>query len=156
VDATTEITKVERELAIAASPETVWEFLVDPEKTTRWMGQRATLAARPGGLYRCEVIPGHTAVGEFVVLDRPHRLVFTWGWENETEVPPGSSTVEIELTSDGDGTILHFVHHDLPNTKSAESHSHGWGHYLPRLAVAAAGGDPGEDPWLTRPMGAEA
>ena len=34
----TETTVVERELAIAASPETVWEFFVDPEKMTRWMG----------------------------------------------------------------------------------------------------------------------
>ena len=38
MSATTEVTAVERELAIAASPETVWEFLVDPKKAVRWMG----------------------------------------------------------------------------------------------------------------------
>jgi uncharacterized protein YndB with AHSA1/START domain len=27
---------VEREVQIAARPETVWEFLVDPEKVARW------------------------------------------------------------------------------------------------------------------------
>ena len=37
--ATAEQVTVERELAIAASPETVWELLVDPEKAVSWMGQ---------------------------------------------------------------------------------------------------------------------
>jgi uncharacterized protein YndB with AHSA1/START domain len=27
------------------------------------------------------VIPGSTAVGEFVEIDPPRRLVHTWGWE---------------------------------------------------------------------------
>src|SRR5919108_2523238 len=71
VEATTESTSVQRELAIDASPETVWEFLVDPEKATRWMGQNASFDARPGGMYRVEVIPGNTARGQFVELDPP-------------------------------------------------------------------------------------
>jgi uncharacterized protein YndB with AHSA1/START domain len=148
MDATTETTTaVERTLSIEASPETVWEFLVDPDKAIRWMGQTCTFEAQPGGLYRCEVIPGHTARGEFVEVDAPHRLVFTWGWENNEGTPPGSSTVEFELTAEGDGTSLHFVH-TLSSAESAGSHSAGWDHYLPRLEEAAAGRDPGEDPWV--------
>jgi uncharacterized protein YndB with AHSA1/START domain len=156
MDATTEATTVERTISIAAAPETVWEFLVDPDKMTRWMGMQAELDPRPGGGYRCAVIPGHTAAGEVVEVEPPHRLVFTWGWEasggEENPVPPGSSTIEIELTRDGDGTSLRFVHRDLPSTESAESHAHGWDHYLERLGTIAGGGDPGEDPWLTQPM----
>ena len=152
MDATTETTSIERTISIAASPETVWEFFVDPDKLIRWKGMRADLDPRPGGVYRCEVIPGHTARGEYVELDPPRRLVFTWGWENESGVPPGASTIEVELTPEGEGTSLHFVHRDLPNAESVESHAHGWDHYLPRLELAAAGGDPGEDPWLTQEM----
>jgi uncharacterized protein YndB with AHSA1/START domain len=155
MDATTETTTVERTILIAASPETVWEFFVDPEKLTRWKGMQAELDPTPGGIYRCAVIPGHTARGDFVELDRPHRLVFTWGWENESAVPPGTSTIEVELTPEGEGTSLHFVHRDLPGAEAAASHAHGWDHYLPRLEVAASGGDPGEDPWLTQDMQAE-
>jgi uncharacterized protein YndB with AHSA1/START domain len=147
---------VEREVAIAASPETVWEFLVDPEKATRWMGETASFDARPGGEYRVGVIPGHTASGEFVELDPPRRLVFTWGWEPGAEganpVPPGSSTIEIQLVPEGDGTLLRFAHRDLPSKKAADSHAHGWDHYLERLVTVATGGDPGADPWLTGPM----
>jgi uncharacterized protein YndB with AHSA1/START domain len=154
MDATTETTSVERELSIAASPETVWQFLVDPDKATRWMGQEATFEAHRGGLYRCEVIPGHIARGEFVELDPPHRLVFTWGWEKSGEqkspVTPGSSTIEIELIPEGDGTNLRFVHRDLPSAEAATGHAQGWDHYLPRLEIAAAGRDPGEDPWVTQ------
>ena len=153
MDATTETTTVERTISIDASPETVWEFFVDPEKMTRWMGMKAELDPTSGGIYRCDVIPGHTARGEFVELDRPHRVVFTWGWENESGVPPGTSTIEVELTPEGDGTSLRFVHRDLPSAESTASHAHGWDHYLPRLEVAAGGGDPGEDPWLTQEMG---
>jgi uncharacterized protein YndB with AHSA1/START domain len=156
MDATTETIAIERQLSIAASPETVWQFFVDPEKATKWMGTTADLDPRPGGIYRCNVIPGHTARGEFVELDPPHRLVFTWGWEKSGEegspVSPGSSTIEVELTPEGDGTSLRFIHRDLPSAETTESHAHGWDHYLPRLEIAARGDDPGEDPWLTQEM----
>jgi uncharacterized protein YndB with AHSA1/START domain len=150
MDATTETTVYDRTLSIAASPETVWGFLVEPEKLRRWKGIDVDLDPRPGGAFRCEVIPGHTARGEYVELDAPHRLVFTWGWDGNEGVPPGSSTIEVELTQEGDGTSLRFVHKDLPNAEAVASHTHGWDHYLPRLELAAAGRDPGEDPWVTQ------
>jgi len=154
VDATTESITVDREVAIAASPETVWELLTDPDQAPRWMGQAATFDLRPGGAYRVEVIPGHTASGEFVEIDPPRRLVYTWGWETGSggSVPSGSTTVEFELVPDGDGTLLRFRHRDLPSAEAAASHAHGWDHYLERLAVAAAGGDPGVDPWISGAM----
>jgi len=153
---TIETVSVEREIAIAASPETVWEFFVDPDKVTRWMGTSIDLDPRPGGAWRHEIVPGHTASGEFVELDRPRRLVYTWGWEPNEEgprpVPPGASTIEVELVPDGDGTLLRFAHRDLPGPESAESHAHGWDHYFARLATTAAGGNPGRDPWLDGDM----
>ena len=150
MDAATDTTVYERTLAIDASPETVWEFLVDPEKLMRWKGINADLGTQPGGTFRCEVIPGHIARGEYVEIDKPNKLVFTWGWDGSEDVPPGSSTIEIELASDGDGTSLRFVHKDLPNAEAIASHAQGWDHYLPRLETAARGGNPGEDPWVTQ------
>ena len=153
MSATTELTSVEREVAIAASPETVWELLVDPEKAVRWMGTAATFELRPGGLYRVDVVPGNTAVGTFVEIDRPRRLVYTWGWESGpgSSVPPGSTTVEFDLIPQDSGTLLRFRHSDLPSSKSAESHGHGWDHYFERLAAVATGEDPGPDPWVAEP-----
>ena len=150
MDAVTDTAVYERTIAIDASPETVWEFFVDPQKVMRWMGIDAELDPQPGGVYRLNVISGNTALGEFVEVDRPHRLVFTWGWDGNESIPPGSSTVEAELTPEGKGTSLRFVHRDL-SAEQAASHAQGWDHYLARLQIAAVGGDPGEDPWTTNP-----
>ncbi len=89
----------ELEVRIQARPETVFEFFTDPEKMRRWKGSSAELDPRPGGTYRVGGIAGGaTVVGEFVELDPPSHLVFTWGWEGDEDVPPGSSTVEVTLT----------------------------------------------------------
>jgi uncharacterized protein YndB with AHSA1/START domain len=143
-------TAVRREITIAARPETVWEFLVDPEKATRWMGQSASFDPRPGGEYRVEVIPGQIAAGEFLELDPPHRLVWTWGWEpgSQSSVASGSTRIEVELVAEGDGTLVRFTHSGFADGDAAQSHAHGWDHYLERLEIAARGDDAGRDPWL--------
>jgi uncharacterized protein YndB with AHSA1/START domain len=92
MDTATDTTIYERTLSIAASPETVWEFLVEPEKLMRWKGIKAGLDARPGGGFWCEVIPGHTARGEYVEVDEPRRLVFTWGWDGNEGIPPACTS----------------------------------------------------------------
>ena len=151
MEASTE-TAVRRELAIAASPETVWEFFVDPEKATRWMGKSARLDPRPGGEYRVEVISGNIARGEFVEVDRPRRLVWTWGWEpgSPSPVEPGSTRIEVELVPEGDGTLVRFAHTGFEDAEAAGTHAHGWDHYLERLEIVARGEDPGRDTWLDR------
>jgi uncharacterized protein YndB with AHSA1/START domain len=149
MEASTE-TAVRREIQIAARPETVWEFLVQPEKATRWMGVAASLDPRPGGEYRVEVLSGNVAVGEFVEVDPPYRLAWTWGWteQSQSPVPPGSTRIEVELEPDGEGTLLRFTHSGLPDAEATAKHAHGWDHYLARFEIAARGEDPGRDTWL--------
>jgi uncharacterized protein YndB with AHSA1/START domain len=138
---------IERELHIAASPETVFEFFTDPAKMVQWKGAQATLDPRPGGVYRVEVNEQAVALGEYVEVDPPKRVVFTWGWVGGfASTPPGSSTVEITLTPVDDGTLVRLVHSGLPTPESAEVHGQGWDQYMPRLAIAATGGDTGGDP----------
>jgi uncharacterized protein YndB with AHSA1/START domain/predicted enzyme related to lactoylglutathione lyase len=140
-------TTVTREVRIDASPESIFPFFTDPEKMTVWKGTSADLDPTVGGSYRVQVNPAALAVGEYVVIDPPRRVVFTWGWEGDPNVPPGSSTVEITLTPDGDGTIVSLTHSGLPNAESGVAHADGWDHFLPRLVIAAAGGDPGPIRW---------
>ncbi len=149
---------VEREVRIAARPETVFEFFTEPEKQLLWMGRRAELDARPGGIYRVEINDQATASGEFVEVDAPNRVVFTFGWEGqeagsgEHDVPPGSSRVEITLEREGEGTLVRLRHLDLPEQARA-MHGQGWELYLARLEIAATGGDPGPDPNLSADRG---
>jgi len=141
--------EVECEVYIAASPEIVYAHFVDPARAVRWMGISAQLEPRPGGLYRVDVTGEYIARGEYVELIPNRRVVFTWGWERgQAAVPPGSSTVEVSLSPDGDGTRLRLRHLGLPEAARA-AHAQGWEHYLSRLAAAATGGDPGPDPMLS-------
>lgn len=136
---------VEVERRIKASPAEVFRFLTESEKYMRWMGTKAEIDARPGGSFRVEVPGGPTAVGEYLIVQSPELLVYTWGWENNETVPPGSSTVEITLRKDGEETVLVLRHAGLPDDPMGASHREGWERYLARLAVAATGGDPGPD-----------
>jgi uncharacterized protein YndB with AHSA1/START domain len=138
---------VEREVVIGARAETIFSFFTDPEKMMRWMGIEVELEPVPGGSYRVNVNGRDIARGEYREIDPPHRVVMTWGWEAEgNPVPPGSSTVEVTLTPEGEGTRVRLRHLDLPEG-AREPHAHGWEHYWERLALAAAGSDPGPDPW---------
>jgi uncharacterized protein YndB with AHSA1/START domain len=136
---------VTREITVAAPRETVFGFFTDAERMTQWMGTAAELDARPGGVFHVKVGGAHIAQGEYVEIDPPSRVVFTWGWDNpDTAVPPGTSTVEVTLTAEGDGTKVVLVHRDLPEEMTGP-HAQGWDHYLARLETAGAGGDAGPD-----------
>jgi len=53
----------ELEVRIEARPETVFEFFVDPDETSRWKGSSAELDPRPGGTYRVGGIAGGQRAG---------------------------------------------------------------------------------------------
>jgi uncharacterized protein YndB with AHSA1/START domain len=137
---------VEIERRIEAPREEVFGYLTDPDKYTKWMGVAAELDPRPGGVYRVRMNIDRVALGEYVEVDPPSRVVFTWGWEGDGAVPPGSTTVEITLWEDGDFTILSLRHWGFATDDAAASHREGWPMYVERLSVAAPGGDSGPDP----------
>jgi uncharacterized protein YndB with AHSA1/START domain len=138
---------VEHEVRIAARPETVFAYFTDPAKMVQWMGIDATLDPRPGGVCRINVNGAGVALGKYVQVDPPSRIVFTWGWERDVfSTPPQSTAVEVSFTPVCEETILRLSHTKLPAGADIP-HRAGWGHYLERLALVAAGTDPGADPW---------
>ncbi len=137
-----------RETHIAAPPATVFAFLTDPEKILSWMGAEATTEAHPGGLYLIKDVAGQrgrTARGAFREVVPVHRLAYSFGWEGDEAVPPGSSLVEIDLIERDGGTLLRMTHSGLPDAAQIAAHGKGWAHYLGRLTMAAAGQTPGVD-----------
>jgi uncharacterized protein YndB with AHSA1/START domain len=146
---------VEHQVRVAATPDSVFEYFTDPAKMVEWMGTEATLDPRPGGV--CRVNPSGQAamLGEFVEVDRPRRIVFTWGWETALfRTPPQSTLVEVSLTPEGEDTVVRLAHRRL-KPEAVALHRAGWRHYLPRLALAASGADPGRDPWRGLPLSVE-
>jgi uncharacterized protein YndB with AHSA1/START domain len=138
-------------LVIHAPADEVFEYLVDPVLFGQWMAEGATLDATPGGTVRWTHPNGDTVSGRYVEVDPPCRIVFTYGWERaDVQIPPGSTTVEIDLVPQDDGaTLVTLVHRGLEGG-AVDAHSGGWHHYLNRLAQAAEGTPPGPDPWANR------
>jgi len=151
----------EHEVRIAARPEVVFGYFTDPAKLVEWMGVEAVLDPRPGGVFRLvfqpappvlEMLGGlepgesNVVLGEFVEVVAHTRIAFTWGYEKRLfSLPPQSTAVEVSLEPDGEETILRLAHRRLP-AEATDFHRGGWHHYLARLAVLAAGSDPGVDP----------
>jgi uncharacterized protein YndB with AHSA1/START domain len=136
---------VDRELFIDAPPLRVYELLTDARLLIEWMAPEANVDARVGGEIRWTHLNGDSVIGTFVELVPARRVVFTYGWDrDDVEIPPGSTTVEIDLRPSGSGTMLHLVHRGL-SPPMADAHAGGWANYLGRLAAVAEGRDPGRD-----------
>ena len=118
---------------IDAPPEIVFSYLTDSERFIQWRGIGAALDARPGGRYRIEVDGEHIASGEYQEIDPPRRLVMSWGWEGHPTVPPGSTTVEITLTSESGTTLLRLRHLGLRGEAERQQHTTGWNQYTDQL-----------------------
>jgi uncharacterized protein YndB with AHSA1/START domain len=124
---------------VDAPIEIVRTFFTDPKRLVEWWPTRATIDPRVGGelVFEFDQPDGRTdrAMGTFSELARD-RIVLTWGFERDAELPPGSSSVEITLESDGPATIVRLEHRGLPETHR-RSHDDGWAHFLSRLTSVA-------------------
>ena len=137
------------EITLPVPVEQAFGMFTDPRQLIRWIGISADLEPRPGGRFRFEVVPGQFCEGQYVVVDPPGRLVFTWGWTDPGfGLPPGTSRVEVTLTRSGDdgrGTWLRLVHTGLAGGLGL-LHEDGWSQFLARLAAVTSGGEPGAYP----------
>ena len=135
-----------REIMIDATPDTIWPFLTEADRHVEWEGTKAEIDPRPGGVYRVLV------AGEL-----PVRRVSSWRWcrrngwcspsagsrratRSRRVRPPWRSrcTPRAPRPACASSTAA------CP-TNAVEQHTQGWTHYLDRLALRAAGGDPGPD-----------
>ena len=139
-----------REIFIAAAPEAVFDFFVDPVMMARWIGHSHQLDPRPGGVFRVEISRGNVERGVYTEVTAPRRIAFTWGWESHDAdhadlslLPPGASLVEIEFVPKDGGTLVLFRHSGIPDVLSG-MHGDRWSRYiamLERSATAKAIGD---------------
>lgn len=137
---------VEVTVYIAAEPATVFPYFTDPARYVQWMGRTAILHPVPGGTYRVGMRDGVEAIGEFLEIDPPRKVAFTWGWSHQPAVPPGSTRVVVTLTPEDGGTRVVLRHYGLPDDQHRPGHHQGWTTYLDRLNTRVSGQDPGPDP----------
>jgi len=153
---------VEVTVHVAASPRDVFAYFTDPARYVQWMGSQASLDPVAGGAYRVQMSDGFRAAGPFLQVDPPHRVAFTWGFADEeaarhvlhepagasgaSAMPAGSTRVTVTLDAEDEGTRVTLRHDDLPSDELRKGHDVAWQAYLQRLAIRAAGDDPGQDP----------
>ena len=130
------------ERRVSAAPEKVFAYFTDADKWTAWQGTEAEVELQQGGLWRVNVTGDGFASGLVLEVVENERIVFTWGWEQGPPVPPGSTTVMIELVPEESGTLIRLTHRGLP-ADLTEIHRLGWEHYVSRLAAVSDGRDPG-------------
>ena len=153
---------VEVSMHVPAAPGDVFPYFTDPARYVQWMGSGAKLEPAPGGVYRIHMPDGFAAAGEFLQVEQPHRVAFSWGFADGEAaqrtkhgrgeaasggaMPPGSTRVTVLLEDEDGGSRLTLRHENLPSPELREAHRVAWNAYLSRLAIRAAGGDPGPDP----------
>jgi uncharacterized protein YndB with AHSA1/START domain len=126
------------ERRIAASPERVFEHFTEPELLVKWWGPEGydtpgqSLDVRPGGQWETTMREAdgsrHTVSGIYRVIDKPRRLVFTWGWHDDTTGVRGHET-EVTLTFEaapGGTTKLTLVQQPFETGTGRDMHTAGW------------------------------
>ena len=125
---------------IRAPRQKVYDAWIDPKVRKQWWCAspdmkpgECEIDATVGGSFRvCMVDPGgkgNAAVGEFLELDPPNRLKFTWTWEGNEQFG-GDTVVTIELFdamfNDEPATELLLTHERLNTPLERSDHTWGW------------------------------
>ena len=135
--------KLEIERILPASPERVWEYLVDPELRKQWFcaGETGTQPGEPFVMdfdhsrLSTEKPPADmdcgdpiTMQGTILTFEPPKVLSYNWPEED------GSGTiVTIRLEAEGENTRLHLSHERLENPEFKKGASAGWHAHLDLL-----------------------
>jgi uncharacterized protein YndB with AHSA1/START domain len=101
---------VERSVTVEASPDEVWESVVDGELAGEWMGAPMSIEPRPGG--RIDFAPDDVPYLGTVEEVDPGRSI-TWSWRHPDRDP---SQVTITIEPEGDGTRVTVIERLLPYT----------------------------------------
>lgn len=122
---------------LPAPVEDVFRWWTDEDLLARWMSPvgsaEVSVDLRVGGALRVVMRGAGIEIhhwGEYVEIDPPRRLVFTWN----SPFTGGASLVTVRLVPEGDAARrISIVHSNLPEAV-AESHAGGWGAMTDRLA----------------------
>ena len=133
------------ERVLRARREVVFGACTDPEQLAKWWGPRGFTAPsieldlRVGGSYRIAMQPPEGDLfylsGEFREVDSPHRLAYTFRWE-EPDPDDRETVVTLSFRDLGDSTGLTLDQGPFATEGRYELHHAGWSDGLERLEVA--------------------
>ena len=139
------VLRIERTFAAAA--EDVFDAWTSPEVMRRWLHcdpdwgtPEAEVDLRVGGTVRVVMRkPDGTQVGvhgEYRLIDRPHRLVMTWTFDDD---PSNEQLIELSFSeSEGSTTVL-MVNSGISTGKRRDAQDDGWHGCMRELERSLAG-----------------
>lgn len=126
--------------SVTGDADRAWKAWTDPDELAAWWWPQwpdttYDLDVRVGGRYRIHSADAAFGIsGEYIRVDRPHRLAMTWAWHNaETPADAPADEVEIEFTADGEQTVV-TVRHTSAEELEGSGTEQGWNSVLDRLA----------------------
>jgi uncharacterized protein YndB with AHSA1/START domain len=139
----TETATVRVHRVMPATPDVVFDEWLDRESLQDWMCPRpvrvldVTVEPHVGGLVRIDVDDEGTRVlisGQFLTIDRPNLLRFTWSNSNWPD-PTVESVVNVAFESVGDDETLMSIEHSLLPPSEFQSFDGGWTKTCDQLAA---------------------
>jgi uncharacterized protein YndB with AHSA1/START domain len=132
---------------LPAPPHVVFDEWLDPAGMTEWMCPRPArvvkivLEPSVGGSLRIDIEDSGSSLyvtGQFIELDRPRRLRFSWSCSDWPD-PSVQSEVTVILADHGAGeTLMTIEHRQLPPGQ-ADPHQRGWAAIAVQLGEALSG-----------------
>ncbi len=121
---------------VASPRETVYRYFTDSELLVKWWPEEASVDERADGLYEF-AWPSQDVrlLGQYVVTESGHRLVFTWSFTHEPLAP---STVDIQFEASDGGTRLTIEHTHGDDPDERQGYIDGWKHFIERLRAVLA------------------
>jgi len=126
---------------VAAAPERVFVAWTDAAQLAAWWwpqlaGTTYDVDARPGGHFRIQSpVIRVTVTGVYTEVEPPHRLAFTWRWEDDGE-PDATVEDTVVVTFepvDTGGTLVTLAHTSTAHVAGGGAEQ-GWNDVLDRLA----------------------
>jgi len=118
-----------------APRERVFKAWSDPNLLQQWLGgqthnaQAAQVDFREGGMYHVEVRAPNGEIkylsGMYQEIDKPQRIVFTWGW-GQTYSADEATLVTVEFVEHHEKTEIVLKHERFMDVPTRELHGAGW------------------------------
>lgn len=116
---------------VPASSPTVFAHLTMGELLTAWWPDGADTDPAPGGnLHLWWDGPGWHLRGEYLEVEPPDRLTFTWRWDHE-DVP--ARRVAMDLSASGSGTTRVDIEHEAASAEERQGYAESWEFFMAQL-----------------------
>jgi uncharacterized protein YndB with AHSA1/START domain len=148
---------------LPAPADVVFDEWTDAARLAEWMCPRPARCLnveadpRVGGTVAFDVEEAGTTFrvsGNYVALERPHRVAFTWSCSTWPD-PAIQSVVTVTIEPDGAGASIMTIEHQLLPPSLIPQHAHGWAVIATQLGsrLRATAGAEHHDPQASRESG---